>query len=238
MRVLQWNTHHGGMPSDGSKLNIQAITATIVKLNPDIIFLEELEQNDGYGNVDQLELHRNALQNAQGTLWYASFCQLNGGSKSLGIGVAILSKEPHLSVGRKDLGGRPGLHVFQQGSGTVLAVTHPDPSSPNKRNAELAKFLIELDRTIALKVIVGGDFNAVPTSVEMAPWPILYKDAWTEAIKLGTATSFIANGITHGSHRIDYIWSLGWRTSSCSVPDTSINGVFPSDHHPVVATFI
>jgi endonuclease/exonuclease/phosphatase family metal-dependent hydrolase len=236
MKVIQWNTHHGGTGSDG-KLNVAAITDFLVRAAPDVVSLNELEQNDSYGHTDQLEQHRAALQTSQGVPWFATFCQLNGGSKNLGIGVGVLSKTAPLTVVRKDLGGRPGLVVYTPG--LFVATTHADPDSAAKRNAELAQLLILLSQGNGTpRQIICGDYNAVPTSVEMAPWPVLYQDAWTQAGKINQATSFNTTGVTHGVHRIDYIWYKGLTIQACDVPDTRhAAGIFPSDHHPVVATF-
>lgn len=233
MRVVHWNTHHGGKRTDGV-LDVKGLTAWLVKFAPDVVSLNELEQFDGYGNIDQLETHRAALEIAQRTPWYAAFVQMTGGSTNKGIGNGLLSKQPLMSVNRKGLfGGRSVLSCVQPFG--VVYTTHSDPNSAQKRNIELTQILLW---QTPLPVIVCGDFNATPTSVEVAPWPTLFKDAWVEAKKLGTATAFTGDGITHGSHRIDYVWYRGLTISSVDVPDTrNAAGVFPSDHHPVIATF-
>lgn len=235
MRIVQWNTHHGGKRTDGI-LDVQGITNWLVNFTPDIISLNELEQIDGYGNTDQLEHHRSALQAATGVPWYATFCTLLGGGANKGIGVAILSKWSHSSIIRKDCGGRPGLSVLLADLDLRVTTTHPDPDSAQRRNINLTNLLLTLPA--GGRHLICGDFNATPTSVEIAPWPTLFKDAWAEARKLGKATSFTTDGITHGSHRIDYIWERGVPILSCDVPNTArVGGVFPSDHHPVIATF-
>lgn len=240
MKVVQWNLHHGGVPVDSTSkaypVNVAAVTAKLVSFVPDLVCLNELEQNDGYGHLDQLEAHRAALEASQGIAWSAYFTALNGGSKSQGIGIGILSSSILTSPTRKDLGGRPGM-LTTLSSGLLVGATHPDPDSAARRSAELAQLLIMLALAGASKQVICGDFNASPTAVELAPWPVLYKDAWAEALKLGKATSFLPGGITHSKSRIDYIFYKGLTVTSCDVPDTSTNGIFPSDHHPVIATF-
>ena len=57
----------------------------------------------------------------------------------------------------------------------------------------------------------------------------------------GTATSYNGTGATHGASRFDYVFSSKLATlalQSVNVPDTRIDGVYPSDHDPVVAVFI
>ena len=55
----------------------------------------------------------------------------------------------------------------------------------------------------------------------------------------GTASSFNGTGATEGNSRIDYVFTAGSQVSvtSVKVPDTSVNGIYPSDHDPVVAKF-
>jgi len=238
LKVVHWNTHHGGKRTDG-RLDVQGITNWLVKFAPDVVSLNEVEQNDGYGNSDQLEHHRAALEAAQGVPWYAAFVQMTGGSTSQGIGNALLSKQILTFVERKGLYGGRSAMVAPQPFG-ALFTTHPDPDSAQKRNAELTQILVWQCQRLqnATPLIICGDFNATPTSVEVAPWPVLFKDAWTEAKKIGKATSFTTDGITHGSHRIDYVWYRGMTIESCEVPDTrDSGGIYPSDHHPVVAVF-
>jgi exonuclease III len=67
-----------------------------------------------------------------------------------------------------------------------------------------------------------------------------FQDAWAAAKTTGTATSFNGTGDTRGGSRFDYVFlsrvtSLALR--SVDVPDTITNGVYPSDHDPVVAVF-
>lgn len=236
MKVVHWNLHHGGVGSDG-KLNVQAITDALVGFAPDYVSLNELEENDGYGHIDQLEQHRLALQTAQGVPWYATFCALNGGSKVQGIGVAVLAKQPGVAS-RRDLGGRPMLTMTYDG--LTLVTTHPDPDSAVKRGAQLGQVLVQtgiLSMLLSCPTLICGDFNAAPSAVEVAAFPVYYKDAWVEGKRLGVATAF-NDGSTHGKSRIDYQWSRGLVLTGVAVPDTrNPAGVFPSDHYPVVATY-
>lgn len=239
MRVVHWNTHHGGVPVDSNGVNqpfnLQGITDWLVKFNPDFVSLNELEQNDGYGNIDQLEHHRAALQVAQNRPWNSIFCGMTGSSNNKGGGVGLLASTGLITNIRKGLyGSRPLL------SGMVnfgfLATTHPDPNSPSKRSTEVAQIFSQFYPIITPQLICG-DFNATPTSTEIAPFVNIFSDAWIEAKKLGTATSFKPDGITHGSHRIDYMFYRGLTVVAFDVPDTSTNGIFPSDHHPLVVDF-
>jgi hypothetical protein len=67
-----------------------------------------------------------------------------------------------------------------------------------------------------------------------------YQDAWVAAQNAGTASSFTGSGNTHGGSRFDYAFYSRVSTlaiKSVNVPDTRINGVYPSDHFPIVAVF-
>jgi exonuclease III len=66
-----------------------------------------------------------------------------------------------------------------------------------------------------------------------------YDESWSAAKAKGTATG---NGITHGSHQIDYIFFSKTAThltlvSSQIYQTADANGVTPSDHEPVLAVF-
>lgn len=239
MRVVSWNTHHGGVPVDVNGKNkpfkIEGITSNLITFNPDYIALQELEQNDGYGQMDQLEYHRAALQTAQNRPWYSTFAQMGGGAKSAGIGIGLLASSPLTYTMRRGLfGNRPFLSSLADFG--YFAAIHSDPDSAAKRSAEFAETFSYIYPHMTPQLICG-DFNAVSNTIEMSPWVNLFSDAWVEATKIAKASSFKSGGITHGAHRIDYMFYHGLKIVSADVPDTSVNGIFPSDHHPLVVEF-
>lgn len=247
VRVVHWNLHHGGIPVDANevdhKLNVQAVTDWLIQMKPDIVSLNELEEFDGYGQLDQLEHHRAALQEAQKVPWYAEFVAASGSGKRQGGGNGLLSKSPLGNPMRKSLSASRSIIAAQQpqiGMGTgypIVATTHLSSTSAADRGTQVKEVVAFMQGLPAAeRVILAGDFNAVPTASELGPLGAAgYKDAWMEASKVGMATSIVKpNGITHGSHRIDYVWVKGWVVVSVEVPDTSVEGLFPSDHHPVV----
>jgi endonuclease/exonuclease/phosphatase family metal-dependent hydrolase len=98
-------------------------------------------------------------------------------------------------------------------------------------------------RFIAEDRIILGDFNALPGTTEMNIIGNAYHDAWWDAQKLGTdiTASDNPNGYTRRA-RIDFVWyskGEGHLTlRSAQVVETrDSNGVMPSDHRPLVATF-
>ena len=57
---------------------------------------------------------------------------------------------------------------------------------------------------------------------------------------MGTATAFNGTGATVGDSRFDMVYCTSvtqLSLKSVTVPDTRSNGVYPSDHNPVVAVF-
>ena len=80
-----------------------------------------------------------------------------------------------------------------------------------------------------------GDFNTNPGTSDYTLMASAYGDAWVQAKKSGTATSYKSNGATHGGSRFDYVFQKGLTVKSVNVPNTSSSGVYPSDHDPVIA---
>ena len=88
--------------------------------------------------------------------------------------------------------------------------------------------------------IMMGDFNTWPATSDYYLCATPYQDAWLAALNAGTATAFNGTGNTKGASRFDYVFYsrvTALSLTSVNVPDTRVNGVFPSDHNPVVAVF-
>lgn len=230
MKVVQWNTHHGGKRTDGT-LDIIGFGHALQKLNPDVVCLNEVEQFDGYGNADQVGIWAEAL----GLDWHGWFANLSGVVDGHGQGNAILARTADVeatSLTVKTLyDSRVALAIRVKGVTIVSA--HLDDREPKNRLVEIVQLFGWNSFAMPSKVIICADWNAVPEAIEMAPLRVFLKDAWVSA---ATRTSFNGTGNTRG-HRIDAIFSRGLPTVSCDVPDTSVNGVFPSDHHPVIAVY-
>ena len=91
--------------------------------------------------------------------------------------------------------------------------------------------------------IITGDMNAWPDQMSIAQFGRAYYDSWTVAATNGTATAFSGNSGETKSGRIDYIFyskgSANLSVKSSQVYDTRDgNGATPSDHRPVLTTFI
>jgi endonuclease/exonuclease/phosphatase family metal-dependent hydrolase len=239
LRVLQYNTHHGGWGTDGV-YNPTRIVAWIAKTNPDIVSLNEIEVNTTWSKgADQTALYQTLLQNATGRTWYKVFMSREGSANTNGN--LILSKYPFIATASNRLpAARSAVDAMISVNGRTInfTSTHLDNVSATNRLAEIAD-LLPWETTFAEQRLILGDYNALPETTEIATMKASYTDAWQAAKALGTA---IGNGLTHNSHRIDYIFQSKaatlLRLVSVQTFNTSdANGVKPSDHEPVLAVF-
>jgi endonuclease/exonuclease/phosphatase family metal-dependent hydrolase len=84
--------------------------------------------------------------------------------------------------------------------------------------------------------------NAWPDQTSIAQLNKYFNDSWAVAASKGTAVAFSGNTGETKKGRIDYIYSskgANLSVKSSQVYDTrDSNGVMPSDHRPVLTTFI
>src|SRR5829696_8696899 len=90
LKVLDWNSHHG-VGSDGV-YTLQRLVTWIVRSGADVVSLNEVEKNNGWGNEDQPARYAALLHAATGKTWYHTFAQRDGAGN--GQGNAILSTFP------------------------------------------------------------------------------------------------------------------------------------------------
>jgi len=237
LRVVQWNTHHGGIgkKADGSDdlLSTERLAHALVLLTPDIICLNEVEQfNPAHGNANQVGLIASILP---GSWSYHVVSRGGVPAPTSGQVNVIFAKDGFATRSAKGLVFDRSAAYAYIGGKSVYAV-HVDNTSANNRNVQLTQLLC-WHKEHPDPFISAGDYNCqIATAIELSPWRHWYKDAWTEAQRLGKATAFNHSGATK-STRIDAIFFRGLTLVSCEVPDTRIDGVFPSDHHPIVAVF-
>jgi endonuclease/exonuclease/phosphatase family metal-dependent hydrolase len=240
LRLMQYNTHHGGWGSDGV-YSPERIVAQIVKANPDVVSLQEIEQNDSWSKgKDQTEVYQTLLQSATGKIWYKVF--MNRFGSTSGNGNLILSTIPFIATATQLLpANRSAVDATIDVNGRVINITsaHLDNETQSNRLSEI-KALIAWDATFAEQRIIVGDFNAWPNTTELTNMKNGgYVDVWPVAQKAGTARG---TGITHGAHRIDYVFTSKDATFlklvSIEIMKTAdAAGVTPSDHEPVLAVF-
>jgi endonuclease/exonuclease/phosphatase family metal-dependent hydrolase len=244
LRVLQYNTHHGGWGSDGV-WDRNRILDWVMTASPDLISMNEIEIGTSWSNsLNDVDLYRAALERRTGYAWHAIFCE--GDGRATGIGNMILSKYPLVATATQYLSAhRCAVNVTVAVNGRNINFTsmHLDNVSASNRITEVAE-LLPFESTLAEPRLILGDTNAWPGTTEMKN--LLaggggYLDTWVAATTAGTA---VGNGITHGSHRIDNIFVSKGGAAILSLKSVEIfhtahpsTGVTPSDHEPVLALF-
>jgi len=242
LRVLQYNTHHGGWGTDGV-WDVHRLIASAVKESPDIISFNEVEYKDSWskGN-DDLALYVAELKSQTGKTWYGKF--VVGSGASTGIGNAIASRFPFDATDHDQLtAGRAILNATIVVNGRTINFfsTHLDESSGGTRLTEVGE-LQTWTNGIAQDRIICGDFNAQSTDSVSAKMKTLYDDAWEVAESDGVAVTFPGNTGQTRNSRIDYCYYShsvsGLALKSAQVIDTrDANGVQPSDHRPLLVIF-
>jgi endonuclease/exonuclease/phosphatase family metal-dependent hydrolase len=242
LRVLQWNTHHGGYRTDGV-YDINLLATWIAKMQPDIVSLNEIERFTGWGNEDQPARIASLLQSKTGKTWYYKFASVTGAAT--GNGNLILSRFPFVSSTSHLLSyTRVVVQAAVSVNGRTINFfsTHLDDASSSYRLTEISQ-LKSWAGGFAQQRIVAGDFNFWPGAGEYSSMSVDHYDAWAEAAKKGTAVAYSGNtaGNTRNS-RIDYVWYSKSATLlslvSAQVYDTrDASGVMPSDHRPLVAVY-
>jgi endonuclease/exonuclease/phosphatase family metal-dependent hydrolase len=245
LRVLQWNTHHGGYGTDGV-YSPDRIATWAASFAPDVVMFNEIERNDSWGNQDQPEVYKSLLQQKTGKTWYYVFAQEFGQWSSSGKGNLILSSYPINVTDRYELvhnGDRSiALATITVNSRDITLIsTHLDPYDASLRLVQAT----EVTNWAAGQPenrIITGDMNAWPDQTSIAQYDTFYNDSWGVASNNGTATAFSGNSGETKNGRIDYIF-YSKNASSLSVVSSQVydtrdaNGVTPSDHRPVLTVF-
>ena len=170
LRVLEYNTQHGGIGTDG-KYDPNRQADWVAKINPDIVSLCELESKDSYDSGDGVAQWKAMLESKTGHTWYTLDIQDYGDWTAGGIRNAILSKYPmhatyrhEFSTGRDRTVG--GVSITVNGRNINFMSTHFDPYDQSNRISE-AKQLVSYGGGFAEDRIILGDFNALPGTTEM-----------------------------------------------------------------------
>jgi endonuclease/exonuclease/phosphatase family metal-dependent hydrolase len=250
LRVLQWNTHHG-VGTDGH-YNLDRIATWMARMHPDVVMLNEVEKNTGWGNEDQPARYEALLEAKTGRHWYRMFTQEFGDSSANGKGHLILSVYPIDAVSRIAITPSDGLRgagaageasIIVNGRNISLVISHLDPESQTMRLIQ-ARDVMGWAAGYAENRIITGDMNAWPDQSSIAEFGKKYNDSWGVAESQGTAQAVAGvspSGATKKG-RIDYIFyskdANQLVLKSSKVYDTrDAAGHMPSDHRPVVSTF-
>jgi endonuclease/exonuclease/phosphatase family metal-dependent hydrolase len=243
LRVLHWNTHHGGVGTDGV-WDPARLVQWIANFNPDVVSLNEMERKTSWSrNTDEPVTIAALMKQYTGKTWYWKFETLSG--ETNGIGCMILSRFPlDASEPRLLSGGRSAINAAFTFNGRTInfTSTHLHPDSSSYRKTEIGE-LTSWEQGLAEQRIIAGDFNASYTSAEDALMTKTYFDSWAVAQANGTDITYAGNpnGNTRNS-RIDFIYYSRTATKlslkSSQVYDTrDSNGDMPSDHRPLMSIF-
>jgi endonuclease/exonuclease/phosphatase family metal-dependent hydrolase len=183
------------------------------------------------------------LKARTGQTWNYKWVQKWGATS--GEGEAVMSRLPFASTATDLLSYQRSVAealVIVNGRTINVFSTHLDANSTSYRLREIAE-LKPWASTFAQQRIIMGDFNAWPGTSEYSEMTKDYRDSWAVAVANNTDVAYPANpdGNTRRA-RIDYVWySTGASLlvlKGAQVYDTrNANGVRPSDHNPLVATF-
>ena len=232
LRVLQWNTHHGGTGTDGV-YDPARLASYAASYKPDVISFNEV------GDQSQADALLYWIRNKTGNSGWTSHWDGRGN-----MVLSRLSKTAaddclvNASVGRKSA----HMAILVNGLTVNVWSSHLALDSSSTRTSEV-NALWSCEKSWPEARIAMGDYNMQPYSTEYYASAANHVDGWLKAKSLGTAYNYSGNcdGCTRNS-RIDYVWlSKGATTlsvKSAQIYDTrDANGVMPSDHKPLLLTF-
>jgi endonuclease/exonuclease/phosphatase family metal-dependent hydrolase len=226
LRVLTYNIHHGE-GTDG-KLDLDRIAAIIRNARPDIVALQECDENTARtGQVDQPQV----LADKTGMhMAFGANIAFQGGR----YGNAVLSRFPiarsqnHLLPSLKDGEQRGALEIELdcEGRKLILIATHLDSRRDDQERLQSAEFI---NRRFTGEehppAILAGDLNATPDTRVMQA---VFKH-WTTATPAPQPTS----PANQPRNQIDYVLFSSahpWKVIHFEVLDQPV----ASDHRPLL----
>lgn len=231
LKVLQWNTHHGGIGTDGV-YDPDRIASWIASINPDVVSLNEVDDDSQVSGIVS------ALQARTGANWYISF----SGRGNLALTRMSVSSTSLCTYDPVYPRVSAQLSVTVNGRHIRLWSTHLAVDSAAERINE-----ITLLQGCALgwseARIFAGDYNMQYSSSEYYTATTGYTDAWLAASNIGATLNYSGNcdGCTRNS-RIDYVFASNGASflaiKSAQIVDTrDAYGYMPSDHKPLLVTY-
>jgi endonuclease/exonuclease/phosphatase family metal-dependent hydrolase len=251
---MTFNIQHG--LNNAGSYDLKYAIDTIARIQPDLVGVQELTRNHPtYRCEDQPAKIAEALSGATGRRWTAHYqqewftpnreCQNSGrGDGPETEGLAFFAPDSLVPPTFTQLwNGRIGLLTpLRRGKDVPVVVTHlahgEQGFSDRMRQLDALLPWVNSQPGVVNRVLMG-DLNLWPDSPEYQKVRAGYRDAWLDAVAAGTARGR-ADGITHKSVRIDYIFYSGealellWAET---VETRSLIGTEASDHRPLVAAF-
>jgi len=258
LRVMSWNIRSGfgsfGLPADlAGTSQIDTIAEVIRQSGADIVGLQEVDRHwDRSDNLDQPRY----LAEVLGMDWChgANWLPAGGqpGDAVPQYGTAILSRwriEAHRNVhlptpeNWEQRGALVAEIRLDDGQLVTLINTHlqyGDPSNSDgtvTQRTEQLRGVLDLAMQANGAVVITGDFNATPGSVELRQIEDPdsgFVDAWVRSGAGGEGHTIEARPDTEPERRIDYIFAgTGVSVLGASVVITDLTRI-ASDHYPVV----
>ena len=234
---MQWNIHK--TKNSNGVCDPDFTANTIVAQRPDVVSLNEVNFYSGVcaWTFDMGERLQSLVQQKTGVTWYRQY--VNPGYNA---GDVLLSRYPLVSSSSFLLDYNRGvaqIGIVVNGRTVNLFTTHIEWDNASWRPIQISEAVRWLNNFSEPRILMG-DFNTWPGTSDYYLVSTPYQDAWAAAASAGTASSFNGTGATHGMSRFDYAFFsrvAALALTSVNVPDTRVNGVWPSDHDPVIATF-
>ena len=233
LRVMQWNIHKTKRSDDVCDANRTA--DVIVAQNVHVASLNEVNYfaGDCGWNLDMGARLETLLEQKTGVAWYRQAVY------SAGVGNVIVSRYPPVSSSSLQLSYTRGvaqMRILVNGRYVNLFSTHLDTNASYRMTQ--AQQVVAWMRNFSEPRIAMGDFNFWQNTSEYYVVATPYQDAWLAAGAVRTA--FNGTGNTIGASRLDYVFYsrvAALTLRSVNVVSTYLNGLWSSDHHPVVAVF-
>jgi endonuclease/exonuclease/phosphatase family metal-dependent hydrolase len=242
LRVLQWNSQHGGVGTDGKLDPLRFITKA-ASFKPDVFSINEVERFDSYANYDGPANMAALMKQVTGQTWYYKYSTSDGSAD--GRCNVILSRFPFVSSGVRLLshnGSAVDVEINVNGRTINFTTTHLYYDSASWRIDQINEML-SWENGLAQQRIIAGDFNTQPGTSESQKMTPTYIDSWAQAQSDGTAIAYPDNptGKTRNT-RLDYIYysksaTLLKLVSSQVFDVRDANGIQPSDHRPLLSIF-
>jgi endonuclease/exonuclease/phosphatase family metal-dependent hydrolase len=227
LRILTYNIHHGE-GTDG-KLDLERIAAVINSANPDLVALQEVDQNTTRtSRVNQAaELGKLTGMNYV----FGKAMDFQGGAygqailSRFEIGSVITEQLPQVEGREPRIVLRAEIHLSQNAK-IQFSSTHLDHERDDIRKVQ-AEAINKIFSQIAQPTVLAGDFNATPASGPMKE----VVSTWTDA---GADNSQPTIPSSRPVSRIDYI--LFKPAGSWHVLESKVLGeAVASDHRAVLA---
>jgi endonuclease/exonuclease/phosphatase family metal-dependent hydrolase len=243
--VMTFNIQHG-LDFNG-RYNLQGDVDTIARVQPDLVALQEVTRNDAsYRCEDQPQAIAQGLQQATGRTWRVWYqqewftpdrsCQADGtGDGPETEGLAFLAPASVEQIGFAPLV-NTGLAMAARSGGTSPIVSTHLASGATQlanRTTQVSQ-LLGWTPGVGMPHVVVGDFNARPDAPEIQPLLMQYRDAWADALAMGTAAGVMSGDTRIRGGRIDYVLYAG---DALTVLSAEIVDTLASDHRPLIVRF-